>query len=334
MKQDLIEITRSTSQGILVSISGKKYVLDPRASEKADLVFISHAHSDHLHEPSDEEKVVSSKETAELARVRGFKISESENIDGVELFDSGHILGSRCINIEDELIYTGDISTRERGFLKGCKLKHSRTLIIETTYGSPEYIFPPVSSIVKRVNSIISSCYDKGFPVILMGYPLGKAQILAYLFSSWRPLIYTETIERINFVYRKFGKRVPNPDLIMYDESELTDGPWLMIGPISSARNRKIKMLKEKYNAITIAFSGWAINREYKYKIGSDYAFPLSDHSDFKELLDIVLQVSPDYVFTTHGFAETFSRELRRLGFRSSPIQDYQSSLHDYMKED
>jgi len=175
-----LNISLSNSGGILVKYSGKKFSLDPRIAEKADYIFVSHAHSDHLHRASNSEKIISSNETVELASLRGYEMKNVEKVEGVELLDSGHILGSRCINIDDEVIYTGDIAGRERGFMRRPRLKHAEVLIIETTYGSPEYVFPPTAFIVKEVNRLISSCYDKGYPVVLMGYTVGKAQLLSY----------------------------------------------------------------------------------------------------------------------------------------------------------
>jgi len=124
------------------------------------------------------------------------------------------------------------------------------------------------------------------------------------------------------------------PSLDDYMMNNLPRGPWVMISPLRSSRNRFIRILKKKYNAVTVSFSGWALEKEYRVRIGSDYAFPLSDHSDFKELLEIVSEVSPRVVYTTHGFAEKFARILRNEGFDSKPISSYQSTLQDHLKED
>ena len=57
-------------------------------------------------------------------------------------------------------------------------------LIIESTFGRPEYIFPGVAEIIHKTNRIISEMYNLGVPVLLMGYPLGKAQLLGCIFWS------------------------------------------------------------------------------------------------------------------------------------------------------
>ena len=73
----------------------------------------------------------------------------------------------------------------KRAFLKKPEIPKVETLIIESTFGKPEYQFPPLNQIIHQVNSLISEMYTRGIPVILMGYSLGKAQILTSLFGTW-----------------------------------------------------------------------------------------------------------------------------------------------------
>ena len=39
--------------------------------------------------------------------------------------------------------------------------------------------------------------FSKGIPIILMGYSLGKAQILISLFGNWKPLYVHDDIYQI-----------------------------------------------------------------------------------------------------------------------------------------
>ena len=319
--------------GIQVDYAGKRYILDPNRATRADYVFVSHAHIDHMHSPSKTEKVISSVETRELAKVRGYDLGRTtDDVEGIELLDSGHILGSRAIRIDDEVYYTGDASGRARAFLGKCRTRKARVLIMETTYGVPDYIFPSTAKLVKEVNGVIGSAYDRGNPVVLMGYPLGKAQLLSYYFSSWEPLFYHESVANINKVHIDHG--VPLRHGRRFDPStdadKLPHGPWLMISPMSSAKSRLMSHLKKKYGAVLVAFSGWALKSGYKFTLGADYSFPLSDHCDYQELVKLVEAVSPEMVYTVHGFAAQFAQDLRRMGFSARTLAPYQSSLFDY----
>ena len=327
----------SANSGIQVDAGDARFILDPRGPVKADYAFVSHAHLDHMHSPGKSERVIASKETTELAKARGYDLGATvEEAQGVELLDSGHILGSRAIRIADEVYYTGDASGRERAFLGTCKTRRARILIMETTYGSPEYVFPQTAKLVKEVNGLIGSAYDRGIPVVLMGYPLGKAQLLSYFFSSWESMIFHESVAAMNKIHKAHG--VPLKDGRKYDPSKGDDslprGPWVMVTPMSSGRSRLMTHLKKKYGAILVAFSGWALEPGYRYSIGADYAFPLSDHCDYPELVKLVQAVSPELVYTTHGFAAEFASDLRRMGFSARTLAAYQASLTDYVNGD
>jgi putative mRNA 3-end processing factor len=326
----------SANGGIQVDYSGKRYMLDPRTESKADYVFVSHAHIDHMHSPSKGEKIIASAQTRDLAMARGYDLgATTETVEGVELLDSGHILGSRAIRIADEVYYTGDASGRARAFLGKCRTRKARILVMETTYGVPEYVFPQTAKLVKEVNSLIGSSFDRGNPVVLMGYPLGKAQLLSYYFSSWAPLFYHKRVWEMNKVHTDNGVplthgRMFDPDK---DVDKLPHGPWVMISPMSSARNRTMSRLKKNYGAILVSFSGWALSPGYRYMTGADHSFPLSDHCDYPELMKLVEAVSPELVYTVHGFAKEFAGDLRRMGFAARTLEPYQSSLFDYSAE-
>jgi putative mRNA 3-end processing factor len=326
--------TRVTlGQGIVVDQGATRYALDPKAPVRADYTFVSHAHMDHVERPHPRTKVLASKETVLLARARGVEldVNRREPPEGVALLDSGHILGARALYIQDELLYTGDAAGRERAFMSRCRTRRAKVLITETTFGDPRYIFPPLDQTVKRVNEMIAHTFDKGRPVVLMGYPLGKSQILSYLFSSWNPFFVHESVAQMNEIYRESG--VPLKEeagAVPRTLDRLPQGPWVMVAPMMSSRNRLAVRLKREYGAVLAAFSGWAVERGYGSYLGADYSFPLSDHCDYAELLSLVKEVSPEVVYTTHGFTNEFARTLRGEGFDAKPLDGYQAALSDY----
>lgn len=158
-----------TKNGILCEINGRRVSLDPKSTDSTGVNFVSHAHSDHL--PSKNGgTILSSIETSEIANLRGFKMENHvQSIDDFTLIDSGHILGAKGL-LFDDIFYTGDICTRNRGFLKGATIPKCTTLITECTFGLSEFVFPKLEEIQRQVNELISELYGKGVPVILLGY--------------------------------------------------------------------------------------------------------------------------------------------------------------------
>jgi len=63
--------------------------------------------------------------------------------------------------------------------------------------------------------------------------------------------------------------------------------------------------------------SGWAVDPNAIYRYQVDAAFPLSDHADYDDLLRYVELVGPKRVFTLHGFAAQFARDLRARGIEA-----------------
>ncbi|MDG6926218.1 MAG: exonuclease [Nitrososphaerota archaeon] len=321
----------SLYNGIVVEYGESTYALDPKGPSKSHYTFVSHAHMDHVQNPDPNSRVLASRETKMLAKARGFDLGRTtESADGVKLLDSGHILGARAISIGDEVFYTGDAAGRDRAFMGKCRTRKARVLITETTFGKSNYVFPPIEQVEKEVNSKIGMMFDKGRPVVLMGYALGKSQVLSHLFSSWSPLYFHEQVAKMNDVYVQCGVSLKSGKKVSADLSDLPRGPWVMVSPMMSSRNKLAQRLKKEYRAAFIAFSGWAADPGYAYSLGADFAFAVSDHCDYKELTTLVHDVSPEVVYTTHGFTQEFAADLRSQGFDAKPLAGYQTFLSEY----
>ena len=314
--------------GIRYKNNSSTVYLDPKKINGDGINFISHAHIDHLPNGGNG-TVLSSNETNEIAKLRGFSFTSVDNMENFSLIDTGHILGSKGI-LFDDIFYTGDITLRSRGFLKGAKIPKCKTLITECTFGLPEFVFPEVSEVVKQVNEIVSSLYSKGKPVLLLGYELGKSQTISQLFSNWDPLYYHDSVKKMNDLHRNLG--MPLKDAIGHSEAEskglLEKKPWIMVAPMMNAKSHFIQHMRTKYDAVTIGFSGWANSKKFPYTRGTDYSIPLSDHCDYNELIKLVNQSGAEKVYTIHGFVEEFARDLTRKGISAQPL--HESSLDNF----
>ena len=312
---------RMTKNGILCETDIGTVYLDPKKTDLDGINFVSHAHSDHL--PSKNGgTILSSIETNEISGLRGFTMKNHvQSIDGFSLIDSGHVLGSKGL-LFDDLFYTGDICTRDRGFLKAAKIPKCKTLITECTFGLPEFTFPQMDEIQNQVNQLIADLYAKGIPVILMGYQLGKAQTLTQMFGHWDPLYLHDSIKEMNILHQKFG--ISLKDCLGHSEAQknglLEKKPWVMITPVLSAKNKFLQEMKSKYGAVTIGFSGWAQSKKFSFGRRADYSVTMSDHCDFDELVDMVVQSGAEQVYTIHGFVEEFATHLNTLGISAQPL--------------
>jgi putative mRNA 3-end processing factor len=319
-----------TKNGILCEENNTKVFLDPKKTDTSGINFVSHAHMDHL--PSKNGgTILASLETNKIANLRGFKMQNHvEKVDDFLLINNGHILGSKGLLFND-VFYTGDICTRDRGFLTCDKIPKCKMLITECTFGLPEFIFPKLDEIKKQVNELVSDLYSKGIPVILMGYQLGKAQTITQLFGHWSPLYFHDSVKQMNDLHKQLG--VPLIDGLGHSEAQnqglLDKKPWIMVAPMMSEKNSFLKEMRSKYGAVTIGFSGWAQSTRFPFGRRTDYSIPMSDHCDFNELVDMVIQSGAEQVYTVHGFVEEFASHLRKLGIAAQPLRE--NSLDDFL---
>ncbi|RLG56207.1 MAG: hypothetical protein DRN99_00295 [Thermoproteota archaeon] len=310
---------RASYGGVLLELQGQAVSFDSKKPQEK--CFVSHAHLDHL--PSRSCRCVCSPETAALARLRGVTLLE-DSTPQIKLLDAGHVLGSRAALIEDFLLFTGDICLRSRGFMEGFKPVKAQVLVIESTYGSSSFQFPDAEEVAKEARDLIEEMLSRGHPVVLMGYPLGKAQILIHFFSSIARVVAHSTVAKFTEVYRRFG--VDLPDVLSYPKARLAKvlerESWVMLTPMYSSTSPLIQALKRRHGVKTMAFSGWAVTSSFKAKLGADYAFPLSDHADFHDLLKVVEAVSPELVVTYHGQSSSLARALRQMGFAAESLAE------------
>ena len=93
-----------------------------------------------------------------------------------------------------------------------------------------------------------------------------------------------------------------------------------MVAPMLSSKNKFVQEMKSKYGAVTIGFSGWAQHSKFSFGRRTDYSIPMSDHCDFNELVDLVVQSEAEQVYTIHGFVDEFAEHLRKLGIGAQPL--------------
>lgn len=299
-----IEIKKLGS-GLYLKIGGRRYGLD-KISPKKDLDYnlISHAHYDHL-PTRTRGRVIASRETLELAKLRGrtyYNILNDHK--DIELYDAGHILGSTAFLIEGKVLYTGDINDNDRIILRGFKPPNADILVIEATYGSPEYIFGKFKTQVNKLLKFISINVSRGRNIVLRAYPLGKPQIITLLLKKLKNLYYTAGIKRYNDAYRRIGGfKIPQRPV----KGDLEE-PFVLL----AASNEDLNSLR-RYNPIEVVLSGWTI----KYGGG----LPVSDHSDYKGLIKMIDKIEPKKIYTIYGYAVKFAKILREKGYDAEPLK-------------
>jgi DNA ligase-1 len=290
--------------------------LDPWDAKR--FAFVSHAHIDHI-APHDE--VIVSEGTARLiqSRLPGRRteqvlpFGERRTVRGLDLMllPAGHIFGSaQCfLFVGDEtLLYTGDFKLRPGKSAEQAEWRQADTLIMETTFGLPRYRFPPTDRVIEQMVTFCRETIDDGQVPVLLGYSLGKAQeILCSLEGAGLTPMLHRSVYQMTRIYEEFGQSFCK--YVRYNADDVAGK--VLICPPSANRSAMLETITRKRVAM---ISGWAVDPNALYRYQVDTAFPLSDHADYTDLIHYVELVRPRRVFTLHGFAAEFARDLRERG--------------------
>ncbi|MEM2167489.1 MAG: MBL fold metallo-hydrolase [Candidatus Bathyarchaeia archaeon] len=314
--------------GVVVEYKGDGVVLDPqtkRLNYKA--AFITHAHVDHSHAFKIRHiPKFSSNETMHLVTVSGTKtdnwrplsLNEKIAIGDIEVMprSSGHVLGSYEFEIatpNGTVLFTGDMNTRQTRLVKPAEPVNCDVLVIESTYGSPDFVFPSDDIVAEEMISWAGSVLREGRVPVFCADHIGNAQEVIRIFNenSSIPVVSHWRVSRVNRVYEAFGHKIEYIDINDEEAQELISRHNAVI---VAPKNINSLSFDQKY--VSAIVSGWALKLRHK-------SFPLSDHADFPNLMDFIRECSPKLVLTYHGgrFNEVLARHIeKKLRIRSYPI--------------
>jgi len=290
--------------------------LDPRGSR--EFAFVSHAHSDHAGKHGE---TVLSAATSRLMRSRigasrqehVLASGETRELRGARLtlLPAGHVCGSSQLHVEDgagSLLYTGDFKLCAGYSSERIAWRGAETLIMETTFGKPEFVFPPAEQVWAEVVDFCRGTLEDGGVPVLLGYSLGKAQeiLCAVAAAGLKPMLHGAAA-KLTKIYREFIPGIP--EFAEYEPSGV--GGHVLICPPSARGSAMIRRIGNRRVAM---LTGWALQPGAVYRYGCDAVFPLSDHAGYDDLLKYVDLVRPARVLTLHGYAAEFARDLRRRG--------------------
>ena len=271
---------------------------------KGDYSFLSHAHGDHLRGTKKAKNILSSDETAEMAGVRNTGLPE-----GVGLHDAGHILGARQIAIENgkKTVYTGDFRIEKDVFGHKAEIIECDELIIEATYGNPEFRFPALDDVYSEIQNFVRKNNDN---IILFGaYPLGKTQEMIKVVNEVGEVpVVEENSERFSRVYEKFGERLEREVIGSKEAEEIMKGPFVGIVKPNLAKRSFGSKLGRAFGrrVVTSVVSGWV----QRYRFNADVLFPLSDHEDFYGIIEYIKGANPKKVRFVHGEKKHLEKEM------------------------
>ena len=234
--------------------------------------YISHAHSDHL---ASHHHVLATAETIALAAER-MKIKQAQALRYGEplerdeytltLFPAGHCLGSAQVAIDvhatgERIVYTGDLHLGDDLFGQPAAPIPCDTLIIDATFGHPDYVFPPRASVIDQVCEWVRQTLHNGEVPVVLAYSLGKGQeALHLLLQAGFTVRVHESTFAMAAVYMEMGVRFPGRLTRWHGRRE--EGTVVLMPPHARRRSDLFALTPFR----TLLLSGWAVDSSCKYQ--------------------------------------------------------------------
>ena len=329
--------------GLLVKFPDeKKLIIDSanvRVPPKIDAI-VTHAHSDHFAVMNSITSTYATQETIDLflsqkqkkpdAKLVPVKFNEKiafqnglTNAD-VRLVPSGHVLGSASVIIEsqdDKLLFSSDIGGKGQLTAKDQSSKiNANTLIIEATFGSPDIIFPSREETSMEIIKWTADIIKQKMNVLFNAGRIGSAQELIKLFNNMTNLrvVTHGEVTALSEVYRKHGVKLDFVDSKSQEGKEiLKDGEAVIIQP----RGKKMipYHLTEHLECKNAIVTGMASRFQYrKY----DASFPLSSHANYSEIIEYIIDVNPEKVYTIYGLEDKLAKAItKELDIPAMPLK-------------
>ena len=304
-----------------------QFYIDPwRPVDKA---VITHAHSDHARWGSQSylcHHLTKPLLQARLGPNQYQSIGWSEPIfmNGVKvsLHPAGHIIGSSQIRVEhngEVWVVSGDYKVENDGLSGEFEPVKCHTFITESTFGLPIYNWKPQAQIFEEIQHWILKNKEEGKTSVLIAYSLGKAQRLLPCIAAITNDIWVHgAVYNMHTALQSAGIQLPNVQRVTPDTPKEKLKGTVVIAPSSAEGSPWMKRFSPY--AVGIC-SGWMQVRGSMRRKNADGAFALSDHADWKSLLQAVKATEASHVYATHGFQAAFSRYLREQGLDAGEVK-------------
>lgn len=320
----------STSEGLYCAAGD--FHIDP--SSPVPRAVITHGHSDHAR--GGHGAVLASPETIDIMRVRigpgaagtyqPLNCGTPLTLGGVELMfaPAGHILGSVQVVLQHHghrAVISGDYKRAPDPTCASFELQRCDLFVTEATFGLPVFRHGSAAREIERLLASVQSFPERTH--LVGAYGLGKCQRLIALLrqAGWdRPIYLHGAMLELCRLYERHGIDLGSLQLVPVGRS--TRGAPTLAGeivlcPPSALKDRWSRRLADPVTALA---SGWMRVRGRARQRGVQLPLVISDHADWPELIETVVETGAEEIWVTHGREEALVHQLRKMGRRARAL--------------
>lgn len=238
------------------------------------------------------------------------------NIAGeyITLYPANHIPGSAQVLVETSgyrIGYTGDFRLQGTPVMKGLDV-----LVIEATYGRPEYRRPFKNDVYSLLVDTVSDGLACGGPVVIYGYygKLQEAMTILRENDIVEPFLMPPKLYRVTKIIEKHGYSIGEYYNMLSREGRSimsSTTRYILFLHMNKARYRNLS------SGLNIVLSGWEFREPIRRIDSNTWLIALSDHADYDDLIEYVDRASPRLVVVdnsrqseAYSLAEGIKKEL------------------------
>jgi putative mRNA 3-end processing factor len=219
----------------------------------------------------------------------------------VSFVPAGHVLGSAQIILDhagERVVVSGDYKRRSDPTCPPFEPQACDVFITEATFGLPVFLHPDTGDEIDKLLGALHANPDRC--VLVGAYALGKAQRVITelrLRGHDDPIYLHGALQRLCDLYAELG--VPLGELrpaTGVAKAEIAG--HIVLSPPGALNDRWSRRLPDP---ITAMASGWMRIRQRAVQRNVELPLILSDHADWRELTDTILEIAPKEVWVTHG---------------------------------
>ena len=328
------ELLRPTPQGLYCPPGD--FFVDPVCPVGRALV--THAHADHARPGHDH--VLATRQTLDIMAIRygadfsgATQIADFGNTIRINEVDvtfhpAGHVLGSAQIAVvwnNTKIVVSGDYKRLADPTAESFEPVACDVFITEATFGLPVFRHPDPA---REISKLIASARGNRDRTHLVGvYALGKAQRVIRLLrdNGWdEPLYIHGALAPLCDYYASQG--IELGALLPATTDKPAPGTYdgaIVLGPPSAFNSPWVRRFSDP---VVCFASGWMQVRQRAKQRGVELPLVISDHCDWDELTQTILDTGAREIWVTHGREEALVRwcTLNQIAARPLNLVGYE----------